>query len=309
MNRYTFFIASSCLTLSGCSLLSPTPPAVAIPVTREIVEKPIYVKPPITKMRYQLQAGNNPALVKAYEKYVATGKADNIVTDGFMQFAYNIGQQPVIAASPLQITEISLQPGETMTNTTSGDPQRWSYSVAYSGKAETKQAHILVKPSQPDLSTNFVITTDKRAYNLKIVSTHDGKYVKNVRFWYPDEIQAYWDKFNAEQGQQTETVATLPNLDVSHLNFDYCVTANWRSSRIKPTHIFDDGTHTYIQFPSYLNAGDMPALFIQSNSGQEIVNYRSKPPYFVVDKIFHQATLVLGVGKNSMRVTLLNRRA
>ena len=39
---------------------------------------------------------------------------------------------------------------------------------------------------------------------------------------------------------------------------------------------------------------------------KELVNYRSKAPYFVVDKLFKQAILELGVGSQQQQVTLTN---
>ena len=244
-----------------------------------------------------------------------TGNASNILTSGLEQFAYNIAFQPLIAASPLLMTVISLEPGENVTNVSSADPLRWSYSMAYSGKGELHQAHILVKPSLPNISTNLVITTDKRLYTLKIVSKQKGEDVRNVRFWYPEEAQAFWDNANKVQSERIEngdTIADFPNLDVNHLNFDYRIKplCAWfhRAPRWTPVRVFDDGTHTYIQFPAIVYHRDLPVLFVLNGHTEELVNYRSKPPYFVVDKVFQQAILVLGVGSQQTKVTLTNHQ-
>jgi type IV secretion system protein VirB9 len=135
-----------------------------------------------------------------------------------VQFPYNVGSQPVVAAGVFELTVISLEPGEQVNNVSSGDPLRWSYSLAYSGSGDVRQAHVMVKPTKPGMSTDFFITTDKRAYLLKMVSGTDGKYVRDVRFWYPDTIQSNLMRMNSEKqaqnGQET-VVAELPNLDVS----------------------------------------------------------------------------------------------
>lgn len=276
-----------------------------------VIEKTVYLESPRLKMKYQLQYGNNPALRRAYQTYLKTGSAPNIVTDGFVQFAYSNGSQPVVLASPLELTVITLEPGESVTNVSSGDPTRWSYSLAYSNQGAERQPHVMIKPSYPHLSTNVVITTDKRYYTLKLVSGDVGQnYTRNVQFWYPEEASAFWDKYNAEQAKEwNQTVAELPNLDVNSLHFNYAIKTGGfftPSPLWKPIRVFDDGTHTYIQFPSTMNSSDMPALFIADGGNPELVNYRVKPPYFVVDKIFKQALLITGVGINQKKVVLTN---
>ncbi len=313
MTRFNYLlIGSLCsLALSGCSVMQPDEQLPLQPANR-VVTEPVVIQPPDLKMQYQLTYGNNPALQRAYQKYLKTGNAPNIVTDGFEQFAYGTGSQPVIAASPFELTVISLEPGESVTNVSSGDPTRWSYSLAYSGQGSNRQAHIMVKPSQPGISTDLVITTDKRFYTLKIMAVDDGKYVRDVRFWYPEEMQDFWNKYNAEQSQaltQNSTVSDLPNLNVNNLNFNYSIATNGifaLSPPWKPTRVFDDGTHTYIQFPKTVTSGDLPALFVVTGNDQELVNYRTKPPYFVVDKLFKQAVLVTGVGNNQIKVIITN---
>lgn len=301
-------------SLAGCASMQPQD-NVQFQPANQIVEKPVIIKPPVTEMHYQLTNTPDPALKKAYEQYLKTGKAYNIVTDGFEQFAYGVGSQPVINATPFEQTVISLEPGENVTNVTSGDPTRWSYALAYSGHGNERQAHIMIKPSQYELSTNLIITTDKRLYTLAMVSTKDGKYIRDVRFWYPEEQQAFWDNYTKSQAEQLtngSTVATLPDISVNDLNMDYAIKPiGWfvSSPSWMPLRAFDDKTHTYIEFPRSMANRDMPALFIVNQSGQqELVNYRSKPPYFIVDKLFKQAVLVMGVGSHQTKVSIINKK-
>lgn len=310
------FGALPLLLLTGCEAFQPIQQQpVVFQSANRVVENPIPIKTPKLQTPYQLAYGNDPALEKAYKRYLSTGKAANIITEGYVQFAYNSGQQPVVETSPFQLTTISLEPGERFTNVTSGDPNRWTYSAAISGSGATKQDHILIKPSQPNISTNFVITTNKRIYNIKAVAGDvGGNYMRNVRFWYPEDITEQLSVYNQREEDrlnQDTTVAKLPNLNVDNLNFDYSVSSgSWFSNgpSWKPSRVFDDGTHTYIQFPANMSYRDMPALFIQNDSKQELVNYRSKPPYFVVDKIFKDAVLVMGVGNSQQKVVIRNNR-
>jgi type IV secretion system protein VirB9 len=54
-----------------------------------------------------------------------------------------------------------------------------------------------------------------------------------------------------------------------------------------------------------MRATEAPALFVMADGGdQALVNYRVRGRYFVVDKLFSRAALVLGVGGHQKRVTV-----
>ena len=63
-----------------------------------------------------------------------------------------------VYASPGQITDIALQPGEQLVGAgpvAAGDTARWIIGDTESGTGAAKQiVHILVKPTRPDLLTN-----------------------------------------------------------------------------------------------------------------------------------------------------------
>jgi type IV secretion system protein VirB9 len=295
--------------LTGCTTLQPQSHMAYNNTSSSQIDAQPNINPIIPiKSNYQLQLGNNPALSQAYNQYIKTGKAPNIITDGFVVFAYG-NSEPIISASPFELTVITLEQGEKVTNVSSGDPLRWSYSIANSGDGTATQANIMVKPSAPNISTNLVITTDKRIYTLKIVSTNTNS-MKNVRFWYPDEMQANFDNQNNIESEtigEVNSNDSTSNINLASLNFNYSISNSlFNSPSWKHLLVFDDGTHTYIEFPNTMSNEDMPALFIQNGKTKELVNYRSKPPYFVVDKIFNQAILVLGVGHSQSSVTITN---
>lgn len=289
-------IIISALLLSGCAS------------SHHVNQTPAVIEPTPQKSDYQLTYGNDQKIQHAYEQYLKTGKAPNIITQGFEQFAFG-ATQPVINTSTFELSVISLEKGEMVTNVSSGDPTRWSYALAYSGEDKDKQAHIMIKPSQPSISTDLVITTDKRMYMLKLISTSNGKYLRNITFWYPEEIQKnLQDQSNFPNN---DAQSALPNIRLNNLNFNYKVNSSFLSSPSwKPTRVFDDGEHTYIQLSDSVSSSDLPALYIEDNSGQqELVNYRFKKPYFIVDRIFNQAMLISGIGSNQSKVTIINRGA
>jgi len=59
--------------------------------------------------------------------------------------------------------------------------------------------------------------------------------------------------------------------------------------------VFDDGQKTFIQFPDALTTSEAPALFITSREGTtQLVNYRVKGTYYIVDRLFDRAELRVG---------------
>src|SRR3546814_18747720 len=70
-------------------------------------------------------------------------------------------------AAPERVTDIALQAGEGVISVAAVDTSRWTVGDTTSGSGEAKRVHILVKPYAAGLSTNLVITTDRRAYHLQ----------------------------------------------------------------------------------------------------------------------------------------------
>ena len=289
------------MLISGCaSLAEPAP--VFIPAKKnQLQPQPAIIK----KSNYHLSYGTDPALEQAFARYLKSGKAPNIVSKGFVNFAYSANDEPIINTIPLQETVVSLEPGEKFENISTGDPSRWSYAIATSGQGSLQQQHILIKPSAPGISTNMVITTNKRIYNLRLLSgsNPDSNSMRMVRFWYPAEMQA------ASTPGTRDAMSTAADVALNHLNFDYQLSSTRGHSlpSWKPTRIFDDGTHTYIQFPATMASTDMPVLFVLRGNSNELVNYRYQSPYFVVDKLFKQAVLILGVGRAQTRLLITNK--
>lgn len=288
--------------ISGCA--STTQPApIFIPAKKTVLQaQPELIK----ESNYHLSDSTDPALEQAFERYLKSGKAPNIVSKGFVSFAYNADQQPIISTIPLQETVVSLESGEKFENISTGDPSRWSYSVATSGEGSLLQQNILIKPSAPGISTNMVITTNKRIYNLRLVSgaNPDSSSLRSVRFWYPKELQMV-ATISSRSNQNVVNVA------LNQLNFYYRLrnATGYSLPQWAPTRIFDDGIHTYIQFPATIVSTDMPVLFVlNNNKTDELVNYRYQAPYFIVDKLFKQAALVLGVGSKQTRLIISNQK-
>lgn len=259
---------------------------------------------------------DDPDLAAAVRKFQETGKAPVVRKPGFVVFPYG-ERQPILYCKPLRVCDIELEAGEGVLNIALGDSERWIASKMESGPDDARRAHVVVKPTEFDLSTNLVITTDRRVYHLGLISTieEDGSYFRSVRFYYPqDTVQRWADAAEAaREGARRERerdVAQLPLVSPEGLYFGYRIEGDrvpWR-----PVQAFDDGTRVFIQMPAAMSATEAPALFVlTSDEDRALVNYRLRGRYFVVDKLFAEAVLVLGVGgkQESVNVTRLSREA
>ena len=200
--------------------------------------------------------------------------------------------------APGLVTDIVLQPGESLVAVASGDTARWVIGDTTSGAGETRQTHVLVKPFAAGLTTNLVVTTDRRTYHVRLVST-SRTALASLRWTYPqDELLAL--RRQAEQRQAAAPVAA--HLSVERLNFDYMISGDrpaWR-----PVRAFDDGEKTYVEFPASLGASEAPPLFVIGSDGKaELVNYRVATRFYVVDRIFDAAELRIGL-KNQQVVRI-----
>lgn len=194
-----------------------------------------------------------------------------------------------VLAAPQRVTDIVLQPGETLTAIASGDTARWVIGNTTSGSGAEKRTHILVKPYSARLTTNLVVTTDRRTYHLSLASS-SGPSMASLSWTYPkDALIAYRQAAKA-------AVAAAPvadGLSLESLRFDYTISGDHPSWR--PLRAFDDGRQTFIEFPASLAIGEAPPLFLVDAHGKaQLVNYRQRGQFYVVDRIFDAAELRLG---------------
>jgi type IV secretion system protein VirB9 len=214
-------------------------------------------------------------------------------------YTYSDGMIFQVYTAPGSVTDIALQPGETLVAVASGDTARWVIGDTTSGSGDAKRTHILVKPFAAGLVTNLVITTDRRAYHVRLASTARSPMAA-LRWSYPqDELLAL--KRQADAARAATPVSA--GISVEQLHFDYAISGDKPSWR--PLRAFDDGRQTFIEFPPSLAQGDAPPLFVVGTDGKaELVNYRLQNRYYVVDRLFDVAELRLGLRKQQIvRVT------
>lgn len=198
--------------------------------------------------------------------------------------------------APEQVSDIALQPGETLSAISAGDTVRWAIGDTASGSGGSRQVHVLVKPFAAGLNTDLVILTDRRSYHLKLQSTPHIA-MATVSWSYPA------DGLVTAKTPLTATPAPVAAIDsglaLEDIKFRYAISGDnppWR-----PVRAFDDGHKVYIEFPDRIDQGEAPPLFVVGPQGDaELVNYRMRGNYYVVDRLFGAAELRLGRDKQQV---------
>ncbi len=304
--RLSLFASLSTFALTACATKTP-PPAIAYdagsfraaipepptpkPVTVVAVPQPLPLpgqlqappsqpKPDPTPPTARVEAANKSALQEPTAHGYLNAVQVYPFTDGALYRLY---------AAPEQVSDIALQPGETLTAVSAGDTVRWVIGDTSSGAGEAKRVHVLVKPFSAGLSTNMVIATDRRTYHLALEST-EHTAMAALSWTYPQ------DQLIALRHQDAQAEAAQPvaaGVALQNLRFRYAITGDtppWR-----PVRAFDDGAKVYIEFPGRIDQGEAPPLFVVGPSGDnQLVNYRVRANYYIVDRLFAAAELRLG---------------
>ena len=279
--------------------------------------------------------GPGGELWEAIERYRRTGEAVVVKQSGAVVYPFG-ESQPVVRCSTLRACDIELQAGEVIRGVALGDAHRWIVTPLESGSEERPTPHVIVKPKRYDLATNLVIATDRRTYHLGLISpsleeieSSELDYHRHVTFYYPADMVEQWasaeamaarrahDAASQHERRREQRLAHLGTEDLEGLRFDYDVRTRKRggffkrlfqrrkSAHFEPVAVFDDGRQVFIRLSQRAREGDLPVLLVEGPGGEPmVVNYRVQGDWFVVDGLFQQAELVLGVGKHRQRVSI-----
>ena len=252
-------------------------------------------------------------IIDANKAGAKLGPKPGAYVNAIQVYPYAKGALYQVYTAPEQVTDIALQPGERLISVSSGDTERWILGDTLSGEGASEQVHILVKPVDSQLNTNLVITTSVRTYYAELTSYRET-YMAAVSWRYPQTELVSLSKTRPTGRNESARVSdpsvkpplATSNLSVENLNFRYAIEGDdphWR-----PHQAFDDGRKVYIQFPERLDQGEAPPLFVVGNEGDtQLVNYRVKGRYYIVDRLFARAELRLG--EKDQQVVTIGRTA
>ncbi|MGE3335216.1 MAG: P-type conjugative transfer protein TrbG [Rhodospirillaceae bacterium] len=295
-------VSLSVLALTACANKAELPPAISYdsesfkPATAQVDPEPevadvggtVPAPPPQLAPPPPAKPDTRPptARVEAANKAALQEPTAHGYLNAVQVYQYTDGALYRLYAAPEQVSDIALQPGESLSAVSAGDTVRWVIGDTTSGNGDNKRVHILVKPFAPGLRTNLVITTDRRSYHLQLDST-DKTAMAVVSWTYPQDALASM-KREIEGRQTVDAQVSLENI-----RFRYAISGD--APPWKPVRAFDDGSKVYIEFPARIDQGEAPPLFVVGPQGNsELVNYRVRGNYYVVDRLFAAAELRLG---------------
>ncbi len=227
--------------------------------------------------------------------------------DGSIEFLYG-AERPSIVCAVMQITDIELQAGEKVVSINLGDTVRWVVQPAVSAGDTT---HIIVRPREIGLDTSMVVTTDRRTYHVRLRS-HRTDYMPRVRFTYIEDALSKWDNVRTAAVAKREA-DTIPETNeyLGDLYFGYTVKGK---ARWKPVRVYNDSVKTIIEMPKAMAETEAPTLMISRRMGRifkkrelTIVNYRVQGSRYIVDAVFDEAVMIVGVGGNQERITITRK--
>jgi P-type conjugative transfer protein TrbG len=246
--------------------------------------------------------------VRVSEKWRGEKNSPAAGSDGRVLYSFGAGL-PTVVCAPLRVCMIELQAGEKIVGEPHiGDSVRWNISPALYGTSDQATAVIVLKPQTSGLDTNLLVTTDRRAYYLRLISKAED-YVARIAFAYPDDDNnRMWKEQMAEQRalarQEKHAPDVMPVVTaVDKINFAYTIKGG--TEHIRPVRVFDDGAKTYIQMPAQIQHREAPVLVVLGADGKgEMTNYRVRDQTYIVDRLFDRANLLLGVGKKAQKVEI-----
>ncbi len=303
-------------TITGCATHDKSPPVITLdePVSRieaaqmlpdppkpiEVVTlpEPLPLPAQLKPLSTEVEAKSAP---EAADERVRVSRANLEARvapsrEGYVNaiqvWPYADGALYQVYTSPGRVTVIALQEGEELVTVSAGDTVRWVVGDTASGSGASLRVNVLVKPTRTGLKTNLVITTNRRMYLLELSSTPQA-WMASVSWDYPKDRMLALQR----QAQQAQAAAPVDSgLSLEQIRFRYAITGD--SPPWKPLRAFDDGQRVYIQFPGGIAQGELPPLFVTGPQGDgQLVNYRFRSPYYVVDRLFGAAELRLGADK------------
>jgi P-type conjugative transfer protein TrbG len=302
-------------TLAGCASQGVPPPV--IPLDEPVMAQPLPEPPKPVEVVAVPRVLPMPAQMKplpeALDKPTAPEPADERLRvsranaearvaptrEGYVNaiqvWPYTDGALYQVYAAPGRVTVISLQAGEELVTVAAGDTVRWVVGDTSSGSGDALRVNVLVKPVRTGLKTNLVVTTNRRTYLIELTSTEKA-WMASVSWDYPKDHMLALQR----QAQVAQTAAPVDaGLSLERIRFRYAISGS--TPPWKPLRAFDDGEKVYIQFPAGIAQGELPPLFVIGAQGDvQLVNYRFRSPYYIVDRLFGAADLRLGADKGDV---------
>ena len=350
-------LGSACVivaTASGCVATADLPPLLALPAVTSIAERDDRptaapsldaVPPQYSATAFDTVSASEeepaqrlaaihitaPALQGVRE---AESSASAPSTAGSMR-SYRFGQsEPVLMCTVLRACVIELETAEALVDDPiAGDQARWIITTAKTGRGGVSLL-VIVKPKACDVSTNLVLSTDRRIYDVDLdsppCSAHDTNpkraYTRHIRFTYPNEADSFAVAPASAPvravpitSERRDSSSATGAISTDSLNRNYRVVTETRGPfRLfgrkrstfpwRPSAISDDGTHVYVSLPKMSRKYASPVLYaLEDDGSRTIVNYVVRDTVIVTDRVFRRGVLVIPSGKREETLVFENR--
>ena len=214
-----------------------------------------------------------------------TQDAANAQGNSTMTFSYAPDQLYKVYCRTGYLTDIELKKGEQITFVGGGDTSSWAVNAT----TVAGVPHIYVKPVVQTSTTNLIINTNKRSYQL--ILTVSDWYNPMVRWSYGIE-----DAQTAliQQAKDEQTIAAdMSVTSVDKLNFSYKCTVKGNKNYLPET-VFDDGEKTVIRMHPGVKL--LPALFIREPGKKDLslANFKARGNCYTLDRVIDRAELRFG---------------
>ena len=235
---------------------------------------------------------SNSTLVKPTGNSSVSYTQDAVNSQGnsTMIFQYAPNQLYKIYCRVGYLTDLSLKKGEQISFVGGGDTSAW----AVNSTTVDGVPHVYIKPTVPTSTTNLIITTNKRSYQL-ILNTSD---------WYnPMVTWTYGQENLAESMQQKEkderTITATFSNSLENLNFNY--ESKGKIPDVDIVAVFDDGEKTIIKFNNL--PSKMPIIFIKQVGKKDLnmVNYKIRDKCYILDRVADEIVLK-GSSKETIKI-------
>ena len=228
--------------------------------------------------------------------------SDSYDSESFIQDAYDAASKGVEVTFPYHpqqvfkiytqlgfITDVHFEPGETIKYVGGGDTARWQIDNAKTGSLGRAVEHLFIKPVQNGITTNIVINTDKRSYQLIVEA--GSAYNPMVSWIYPkSDMEIYAE-------QQAKSYSSI---NPTEIDFGYKISDT--SYKWSPVDVFRSENKTYFKMKTEIKDTELPAVFVVDDDNKLLlVSYRFVDGYFIVDRVVDKAVFVLGKKKIKIR--------
>ena len=225
--------------------------------------------------RYENEQKNPAVLVNPSnsKKVSYTQDGANSQNNSTVVFKYAPNQLYKIYCCAGYLTDLTLKKGEKISFVGGGDTSAWAIEKS----TVDGIPHIYIKPMVETSTTNLIITTNKRSYQLILNTSNWYNPMVTWNYGYEEEPEF---NFRNEQGSLNGNFETL--------NFNYKISGE---SKSKPIAVFDDGEKTILQFNNLPKK--LPSVFIKNKDkkGISMVNYKLSNNCYILDRLADEIDL------------------